>query len=52
LELEEKQAVTSVKVEDVYWKLLRSGRWEVREQGRVMEGVEWTKVKYTHSRDA
>jgi hypothetical protein len=27
------------------------GGGEVNRYGRAMEGVEWTKVKYTHSRD-
>jgi hypothetical protein len=28
---------------------LKNGGWEVKGWGRVIEGVEWTKVKHTHS---
>jgi hypothetical protein len=30
-------------------KAVKNGGWEVKGKGRVMEGFEWTKVKYTHS---
>jgi hypothetical protein len=33
----------------MYWKLLRNGGWEVKGLGKVMQGVELTKVTYTHS---
>jgi hypothetical protein len=43
-----------VKVEDIRM-CTESGRkgggWEVKWLGRVMEGVEQTKIKYTHSGD-
>jgi hypothetical protein len=28
---------------------LKNGGWEVKGKGTTMKGVEWTKVKYTHS---
>jgi hypothetical protein len=32
-------------------KAVENGEWEVKGERREMEGVEWTKVKYTHSGD-
>jgi hypothetical protein len=43
-----------VKVEDIRICIESNGKmggWEVKGQGRPMEGVEKTKVKYTHSGD-
>jgi hypothetical protein len=31
---------------------LKNGGWEIKAKGRVMERVELTKVKYTHSGDS
>jgi hypothetical protein len=36
----------------MYWKLLKNGGWEVMGEGGVMEGIDQTKVKGTHNRNA
>jgi hypothetical protein len=36
---------------DVYWKLLKNGGVDGKWWGRAMEGVELTKVQYTHRGD-
>jgi hypothetical protein len=30
---------------------LKNGEWEIKGYGSVMEGIEWTKEKYTYSGD-